>query len=143
MMNTIDAQKIKRVLLIDDDIDVLSTYEDILEENGLDCVSCSDGISGIERLKKEAFDLVIVDSDMPDLDGSTVTRIVRFGLGKRYIPIILISGLSIEFDELECLKFGFNGFLRKPVTNDSLMNLINNSIANFKVDGISSWTGSL
>ncbi len=143
MMNTIDAQKIKRVLLIDDDIDVLSTYEDILEENGLDCVSCSDGISGIERLKKEAFDLVIVDSDMPDLDGSTVTRIVRFGLGKRYIPIVLISGLSIEFDELECLKFGFNGFLRKPVTNDSLMNLINNSIANFRVDGISSWTGSL
>lgn len=142
-MNTIDAQKIRRVLLIDDDIDVLSTYEDILEENGLDCVSCSDGISGIERLKKEAFDLVIVDSDMPDLDGSTVTRIVRFGLGKRYIPIVLISGLSIEFDELECLKFGFNGFLRKPVTNDSLMNLINNSIANFRVDGISSWTGSL
>ncbi|MEP1741642.1 MAG: response regulator [Kangiellaceae bacterium] len=143
MMNTIDAQKIKRVLLIDDDIDVLSTYEDILEENGLDCVSCSDGISGIERLKKEAFDLVIVDSDMPDLDGSTVSRIVRFGLGKRYIPIVLISGLSIEFDELECLKFGFNGFLRKPVTNESLMSLINNSIANFKVDGISSWTGSL
>jgi CheY-like chemotaxis protein len=142
-MNTIDAQKIKRVLLIDDDIDVLSTYEDILEENGLDCVSCSDGISGIERLKKEAFDLVIVDSDMPDLDGSTVSRIVRFGLGKRYIPIVLISGLSIEFDELECLKFGFNGFLRKPVTNESLMSLINNSIANFKVDGISSWTGSL
>jgi len=128
-----------RVLVIDDDLEVLDTYEDILDVHNIECIKCADGISGLELLATDEFDLIILDNNMPEIDGTEVSRLARFTLAKNSVPIIMISGINNNLNTLECMTLGLNGFLKKPITPTMLIDTIKRAIKQFKEDGQCVW----
>ena len=82
------------ILVIDDDRAILSVAELLLERDGHDVVVASVARDGLRRLEREAFDLVIVDIFMPDMDGlETISHVHRVRPG---LPVIVMSGYQFQ-----------------------------------------------
>jgi CheY-like chemotaxis protein/nitrogen-specific signal transduction histidine kinase/HPt (histidine-containing phosphotransfer) domain-containing protein len=108
-----------RVLVVDDGAENRELVELVLGEAGLDVTGAENGAVAVDRVLSEGFDLVLMDIQMPVMDGFTATaRLREAGVET---PIIALSANAMKgFDE-ECLARGFTGFLTKPVDIDRLV----------------------
>jgi CheY-like chemotaxis protein len=110
-----------KILLVDD----LQTNREIvgayLEDGGYDVVPIGSGAEAISRLRKEKFDLVLMDIQMPDMDGVTATRAIReMGYPVREIPILAMTGNVLPQQIQEFIKAGMNDHVGKPIVRASL-----------------------
>ena len=88
----------------------------------------NNGEEAINTLKKDAYDLVLMDLQMPVMDGYEATRIIRSGqLGEsiRLIPIIAVTADTMQQTKLKVFELGMNDYITKPVNKDLLFNKIN------------------
>ena len=95
----------------------------ILEKEGFSVEIANNGKEAIEALKKQRFDLVLMDIDMPLMNGITATRIIRGSKNDSFdpdIPIIAVSSLAFEEDRQLCLGAGMNAFIEKPLDKHKL-----------------------
>ncbi|MBI5440873.1 MAG: response regulator [Deltaproteobacteria bacterium] len=91
-------------------------------------VLASDGEEALRALSSETFDLVLMDVQMPRLDGDEATRRIRAGVKgcRRDIPIIALTAHAIEGDRERFLAAGMNGYLSKPFTPEDLDRMLSN-----------------
>ena len=82
----------KKVLIVDDEIQLVELLKFRLESNGYEIVSAVNGKEGIEKIKSEKPDLVLMDIMMPEMDGYTAIRELREKEETKKIPIIIVSG---------------------------------------------------
>ena len=83
----------------------------------------SKGVAAVEAVLREAFDVVLMDCQMPEMDGMSATRAIRErerATGGTAVPIIAVTANAYEEDRLRCLDAGMTGYLSKPVTEDQL-----------------------
>lgn len=114
------------ILLVDDDIETLHTMRDMVEAQGGQSTCVSNGQQACERLKAypHNYDAVLMDIQMPVLDGIHATRIIRNELSIRELPIIAITA-GLQADQLEeAIASGINELMRKPVRPDALISLV-------------------
>ena len=102
----------KRILHIEDDADNRRLVRKVLEATGFDVVEAVDGLSGIKLALSEKPDLVLVDINLPQLDGYEVTLKLRSELGERNIPIVAITA---EGSRDMSLAVGCDGYISKPI----------------------------
>lgn len=120
----------KKILLIDDDIDVIEMNRAILTRAGYRVSAAFDGDEGFQKILAEKPDLVILDVMMNSVgEGFELARRVRSNAATRDIPILMLSGVNREFDF--SLRIGpdedwnpVNVFLDKPVAKDLLLNKV-------------------
>lgn len=93
----------KKLLIADDDENILSTLKDILELNGYQVITARDGKEAIQKMHSDAPDLLILDLMMPEMDGASVSVEVNAGTSKGKIPVIYVSGLISSDAEKRCL----------------------------------------
>jgi PAS domain S-box-containing protein len=110
-----------KILLVDD----LETNREIvgayLQDGGYDAVSVGSGAEAISRLRKEKFDLVLMDIQMPDMDGVTATGIIReMGSPVREIPILAMTGNVLPQQIQAFIKGGMNDHVGKPIERANL-----------------------
>lgn len=107
-----------KILLVDDNDLLLSIQSKILEKTGasVDCVDS--GMKAIELLERSRYDLVVMDCQMPDLDGFETTQKIR--LTGNLTPIVALTGNDSAKDREDCKQAGMNGFLAKPLTIPAL-----------------------
>ena len=110
-----------KILLVDD----LQTNREIvgayLEDGGYDVVPIGSGAEAISRLRKEKFDLVLMDIQMPNMDGVTATRAIReMGSPVREIPILAMTGNVLPQQIQAFIKAGMNDHVGKPIERASL-----------------------
>jgi PAS domain S-box-containing protein len=110
-----------KILLVDD----LQTNREIvgayLEDGGYDVVPIGSGAEAISRLRKEKFDLVLMDIQMPDMDGVTAARAIReMGSPVRDIPILAMTGNVLPQQIQAFIKAGMNDHVGKPIERASL-----------------------
>jgi two-component system, sensor histidine kinase and response regulator len=109
----------KRVLVVEDDRSHSSLMKKILEDCGCNVSLAENGLVALIKLEsKQIFDLIIMDWDMPSLDGLETTRIVRARQAERllpYIPIIAFTEKHGPGDREECLASGMDGYLHKDI----------------------------
>ena len=116
-----------KIILIDDNPDFLFTLGTFLKRNGYEVLTASDGQKGIELIKKERPDLILLDVMMETLfSGFEVCRQVRTNPETEDIPVIAISGMSddlgVKFVQTTDEEyFKPNAFLEKPVDKDRLL----------------------
>ena len=113
-----DSEK-PRVLVIDDEGGSRSTLSRVLETFGFEVEVARDGIQGVAMLPLE-FDMILVDGEMPNMDGYEVARTVRGSPDTAHLPIIMITGLRKDGDRLRALQEGIDDFIRKPVGVEEL-----------------------
>jgi CheY-like chemotaxis protein len=98
----------------------------LLSKRGWEAVAAKDGLMALQLWGNGGFDLILMDIQMPLLDGLQVTRAIRVKEQKRgeHIPIIALTAHATREDREECLQAGMDGFLTKPVASADLFALI-------------------
>jgi signal transduction histidine kinase/CheY-like chemotaxis protein len=109
-----------RLLVVEDDRVNQRVIELLLEKLGLDSVVVADGASAVEVATLEAWDAVLMDCQMPGMDGFEATRRIRNNLAGKPLPIIALTANAMAGDREACLAAGMDDFIAKPVRKDDL-----------------------
>ncbi|GAB3018257.1 PAS domain S-box protein [Spirosoma pulveris] len=113
----------KRVLLVEDNAMNRLVVTTILKPYGVILVEETNGFNAVERLRKETFDIVLMDVQMPIMDGLEATRITRQEISKS-IPIVALTASVIRTEKEECFNVGMNDFLAKPFEGKELIGML-------------------
>jgi signal transduction histidine kinase/response regulator RpfG family c-di-GMP phosphodiesterase len=116
-----------RVLLAEDDQANARTAQRLLEHKGCRVTTAETGGQAIDLLRRDRFDLVLMDVQMPDMDGVAATRAIRSGRAgedNRRVPIIAMTAYAMPGDQEIFLEAGMDGYIAKPVGIDALAHVI-------------------
>ncbi|MCQ9206373.1 MAG: response regulator [Omnitrophica bacterium] len=122
----------KKILIVDDEEDFLNTTGPILKNAGYEIIQSSNGKDAANLARKHRPDLILLDINMPGIDGSRTTDILKNDDSTRNIPIIYLSGLlkeaEIEDGHITGSKVGDVHFISKSQTPKKLLEAIKKSI---------------
>ena len=111
-----------RILVTDDDHDIRTLLSLLLEARGYTVITASNGRDGLETARRERPDAIILDGNMPQMDGLEALRQLRRSERTRRIPVIMLTMRSREGDVLTGLRHGAQDYLTKPVVPEELFN---------------------
>lgn len=109
----------QKILLIEDDPDIGKLLEIHLEDMELELDSATDGKNGLQKALANDYELVILDINLPRLDGLEVLKGIR--TEKKSLPVLMLSAKSEEFDKVLGLELGADDYMTKPFSIRELM----------------------
>jgi DNA-binding response OmpR family regulator len=118
----------KKILIVDDDMDVRRGLHIRLKANHYDAFFAVDGLTSISEAKKHQPDLIILDLGLPAGDGFVVLERLRADDSLNLIPVIVVSGRDRLADKERALKAGAKAFLEKPLENEELLAVIRHAL---------------
>ncbi len=121
--------RVGKVLLVEDNEfnrDMLSRR---LKRSGWQVEVAVDGVQGLERARDGAFDLILMDMSLPEMDGWSVTRLLKEHLQTRSIPIIALTAHAMNGDRERAILAGCDEFETKPVEYSRLLGKMTNFVA--------------
>ncbi len=104
----------KKILVVDDEKDVLDLVRRVLIRGGFEVITASDGKDGLAKVYNEAPDLMILDINMPGMDGWEVCRKIREDPLYKHLPIIMLTVRRTKKDQLKGLELGSDEYITKP-----------------------------
>lgn len=108
----------KKVLIIEDDVNIRSLEKDYLEVNSFEVETAADGITGLEKALNDDFSLILLDIMLPGIDGLEVCKRLR---EKKDIPIIMVSAKKEDLDKIKGLGYGADDYIVKPFSPSELV----------------------
>ncbi|MFH2066352.1 MAG: response regulator [Pseudomonadota bacterium] len=96
----------------------------ILESAGISADMAENGRMALEKLRAQAFDAVLMDIQMPEMNGYEATRRIRRDLGMNALPIIAMTAHAMRGDEEKCIQAGMDGYISKPIHQARLFQLL-------------------
>ena len=115
-----------RILIIDDDRDILDTLQTLLEQEGYEVVTCTNGHEAREQINKLSFSTILLDIYLPDFDGLDFIHQVQ-GQGVK-APVVVITGSSEIEMARKAIKIGVFDYLIKPIKNRQLVQVVRNAV---------------
>ena len=122
-------QKAKRILVVDDSVTVRKVTTRLLERNGFEVFTAKDGVDAIATLQDHIPDLMLLDIEMPRMDGFEVASVVRHDSRLQHVPIIMITSRTGDKHRNRALSIGVNEYLGKPFQEDKLLSNIEKLLA--------------
>lgn len=111
-----------KILLVDDYPQNRELLAMILDDEGHTCVDAADGIEACEAFRADLdIDLILMDINMPNMDGISATRQIKSECGDRFVPVIFVTALDNPDILVRCLNAGGDDFVPKPVNETVLM----------------------
>ncbi|MEA9983288.1 response regulator, partial [Herbaspirillum sp. RTI4] len=123
----------KRILLVDDDGLARIAVKKILQKLGVTIDEAADGAKALGMLHQDSYDLIIMDLNMPKLDGYACTEKIRNGAapGHQFVPIVAYTTEPAYMAEVKTQKVGMNGFLSKPCNELELIQTLRQAIKQY------------
>jgi diguanylate cyclase (GGDEF)-like protein len=118
----------KKVLIIDDDTSLCGILEDFLSDQGYRVMSAHRGLTGFKKAKEEQPHLIVLDVDLPDLDGYDVCRRIRKVSYLQNTPVVMLTARSGEPEEVKGFESGADDFISKPFKPKGLLARIETAI---------------
>jgi CheY-like chemotaxis protein len=118
----------KKILIVDDEPDVIAYLSTFLEDNGFSVLAAADGKEGFEKAKAEHPDLILLDITMPEESGVRMYRNVQGDSETSAIPVVIVTGISHEFKRFIETRKRVQppaGYFDKPPDRDQLLAKIN------------------
>ncbi len=112
------------VLIVDDSITVRRVTQRVLERNGMRVLAAKDGVEALTLLEEHLPDIILLDIEMPRMDGYEVASMVRATERLRHIPIIMITSRAGEKHQAKAIEIGVNDYLSKPYLEQQLLDAI-------------------
>ena len=106
------SSSVSRVLVVDDDPELLQFLKDEFTQQGLDCSSTNCGSDALLRLRQESFDLVVLDWSLPDFDGTEIC--LRLRSSGDTTPVLMLTAHDDLDDRVQALDLGVDDYLTKP-----------------------------
>jgi CheY-like chemotaxis protein len=113
-----------RILLVDDNEVNLLIATEMLGAAGLHVTAAEDGEQAVRRVRDEPFDLVLMDMQMPVMDGLQAARVIRSMPGREHLPIIAMTANALPADRQRCLDAGMDDVLTKPIEPERLVEAV-------------------
>ncbi len=109
-----------RILYIEDNLENRILVRRILQAEGYDIVEAENATEALAFLERELPDLILVDINMPDIDGYTLTRQLKSQERFKAVPIVALTANVMKGDREKSLRAGCDGYIQKPVDVDAL-----------------------
>jgi CheY-like chemotaxis protein/HPt (histidine-containing phosphotransfer) domain-containing protein len=113
-----------RILLVEDNELNREVAGELLRDVGVRLDTANNGQMALQRLQEQAYDLVLMDMQMPEMDGLTATRLLRAQTRFAELPVIAMTANAMESDRQACLQAGMNDHLPKPIEPDQLFAML-------------------
>ena len=104
----------KKILIVEDEFFIVELLSIHIERLGYNIVTARDGIEGLEMVKKEKPDLIILDVGLPRMDGITLCQIVKSREATKHIHILMLTGRKLLGDMEDSFKAGADIYMNKP-----------------------------
>ena len=111
----------KRILIIEDQEDNRAIMRDLLTGAGFELIEAVDGEEGVKLAQSERPDLILMDIQLPIIDGYEATRQIRAIVDLKSIPIIAVTSYALSGDEAKTRAAGCNGYVAKPFSPRQLL----------------------
>lgn len=118
----------KKILYIEDNLQNMRLVRKMLHVGGYDMIEATDGTTGVEMALMTLPDLILMDINLPDIDGIEATRRLKNMTETAHIPIIALTANAMYGDRERFLDGGCDGYLAKPVTKNELLHLVNHFV---------------
>ncbi len=105
----------KLILIVEDEPRNLTLLRDLLQVSGYSTIEATDGKQGVELAKASKPDLIIMDIQMPEMDGLEATRILKEDATTSNIPVLALTSYAMKGDKERILEVGCDGYLAKPI----------------------------
>ena len=114
----------KCILVVEDQEDLRGVLRDLLTGSGYAVIEAGDGEAGVAKAKSERPDLVLMDVQMPVIDGYEATRRIKLDPALKPIPIVAVSSFAMKGDEEKARAAGCDHYVTKPYSPMQLLRLI-------------------
>lgn len=111
----------KRILVVDDEVDLVETVRFSIELEGYDVLVAYNGEEGLNQARKENPDLILLDLMLPKLDGYKVCRLLKFDERYKNIPILMLTAKTQDKDKAIGMETGADEYITKPFEIDELV----------------------
>lgn len=118
----------KRILIVEDDVDIAAIERDYLELGGYSVTIAPDGTVGLDKALSEPFDLLLLDVMLPGVDGFTICKTVR---AEKDIPILMVTARGEDVDKIRGLGFGADDYIEKPFSPSVLVARVKAHLAQY------------
>lgn len=128
-MNMAGGDKVSKILIIEDDINIAELERDYLEIDGFDVQIIRNGLDGLNAALSGKFNLIIVDIMLPGIDGFEICKTIREAME---IPLIIVSAKDEDIDKIRGLGLGADDYMTKPFSPSELVARVKNHLGRYK-----------
>jgi len=114
-----------KILIVDDEKDIVETLSFMLNAKGYEIISAYDGEEGLKLAKEEKPDLIILDVMMPKINGYKICRLLKYDAKYKNIPIVMVTARSQDNDKLIGEETGADEYITKPFEFSDILEVIN------------------
>ncbi len=118
------AETKKKILVVDDELDMLMVIKLRLEASGYEVITATDGLDGLNAARRVKPDLIVLDIMLPKMNGYKVARFLKFDEEYKSIPIVMLTALSGEEDRSTGIETGADAYLTKPFETQQLLDAV-------------------
>jgi two-component system cell cycle response regulator DivK len=114
----------KTVLLVEDDFMNMRLAQHVLESEGYNVVGATSGWEALNQIKNGLPDLILMDVQLPDIDGMTLVRIIRANEAAQETVILALTAYAMKGDREKILKTGCNDYIAKPINVETFISTV-------------------
>jgi len=111
----------KRILVVEDNENNLYLFRTILQKSGYEVIEARDGAEGVELAVKEKPDLILMDIQLPVLDGYKATKKIKTTEETKNIPVIALTSYAMVGDREKAMDAGCDGYIEKPIDPETFI----------------------
>lgn len=114
-----------QIVAVDDSSLILMTLDKILSEQGYEVKGFSKGMRALKYLKKEVPDLIILDVEMPEIDGFEMLKLIKEKEELKNVPVIFLTSNNGQNEVIDAIKGGAKDYIIKPINEELLIEKVN------------------
>jgi two-component system cell cycle response regulator DivK len=105
-----------RILVVEDNPKNMKLVRDVLEFSGYEVIEATSGEDGVRLAESEHPHLILMDLQLPGIDGAEALRRIRDGAEGQDVPVVAVTAFAMDGDRTRAFASGFDGYLEKPIT---------------------------
>ena len=109
-----------RVLVVEDNPKNLKLVRAVLEHHGFQVIEATTGEDGVRLASEASPDLVLMDLQLPGIDGTEALRQIRAEEGGAHVPVVAVTAFAMDDDRAHAFASGFSGYVQKPISVQNL-----------------------
>ena len=114
----------KKILIVEDQVDNRKILRDLLVTSGFEVIEAIDGVEGVELAQTHLPDLILMDIQLPGIDGYEAIKRIKADSSLKEIPIIVVTSYALSGDEKKAFEAGCDAYVAKPFSPRRLLSIV-------------------